>query len=626
MGSGAIDALALNIGTDSWQIDQIHNAYSAATGTEMKMFLSFDFSVFPCDVNSVVTIVNQFSANQAQFKVNGRPLISSYLGKCLGSDGWEEIKQRTNGYLMPFIAEIEGQFNDWNCLDSWFCWGCAWPQGNVDKTTADDQYYIQQLGSSTKYVTSVSPWMFTHYDYKNFYQRGDDWLISHRWEEVVEMRDSIQMVEMVTWNDFGESDYYSSIKGTQPPGTTWADGYSHLAFFELSKYYILAYKTGSYPVITEDVIYFWARPHPAQATARGDPLARPTGFNFAEDYLWTLVLATQPGQVTLACGSSKQQFTVDSGVNKLKLPLSPGRITISMVRDGRTLINQTPADFTYSSNPDLYNFNVYVGTFKAGLSASVPVYTPPMNTLHPTSTVQSDPSMTTTTSLSSTPTDLKTPWSYYGCVEEGTTGSRRALTGPSYSRGAMTPELCQNLCAGYSFAGVEYGQECYCGYSLTNNGASGNVTSPSKCSIPCAGSSSSICGGSWALSVFRTSSKVLIPAATNIGSNWKSLGCYTDSRSRLLQGAAFSHRGMTAAVCTARCASLGYNYAATEYGMECYCGKSINKTSHGTSVDESECDMPCGGNSSEKCGELWRANVYSALSRRHYLSKKRKRY
>jgi len=92
---------------------------------------------------------------------------------------------------------------------------------------------------------------------------------------------------------------YSSIKGSQPPGTTWADGYSHLAFFELSKYYISAYKSGSYPAIAviyfryicqswrslssqEDVIYFWARPHPAQATAHGDPLARPTGFNFAE--------------------------------------------------------------------------------------------------------------------------------------------------------------------------------------------------------------------------------------------------------------------------------------------------------------------------------------------------------
>jgi len=114
------DAIALNIGTDSWQIGQIQNAYSAATGTKVKLFFSFDFSVFPCDVNSVVAIVNQFSANQAQFKINGRPLISSYLGKCLGNDGWEEIKQQTNGYLMPFIAEIEGQFNNWNCLDSWF--------------------------------------------------------------------------------------------------------------------------------------------------------------------------------------------------------------------------------------------------------------------------------------------------------------------------------------------------------------------------------------------------------------------------------------------------------------------------------------------------------------------------
>jgi len=80
-----------------------------------------------------------------------------------------------------------------------------------------------------------------------------------------------------------------------------------------------------------------------------------------------------------------------------------------------------------------------------------------------------------------------------------------------------------------------------------------------------------------------------------LSQDWKSLGCYADSRSRLLQGTAFSRSGMTAAVCTARCAGLGYNYAATEYGVECYCGKSIKETSHGASVDESECNMPCGG-------------------------------
>ncbi|KAF5353434.1 hypothetical protein D9756_008033 [Leucocoprinus leucothites] len=618
----------------------------------MKMFLSFDFSVFPCDVNSVVNVVDQFSANEAQFKVHGRPLISSYLGKCLGNNGWQEVKQRTNGYLMPFIAEIEGQFNSWNSLDSWFCWGCAWPQGSANKTTADDQYYLQQLGPTIKYVTSVSPWMFAHYDYKNFYQRGDNWLISHRWEQIVEMRDNLHMVEMITWNDFGESDYFSSIKGLQPSGTTWADGYSHLPFFELSKYYISAYKTGKYPAITDDIIYFWARPHPAEATARGDPLARPTGFSFAEDYLWALVFAKQPGQVTLACGNSKQQFTVSPGVNKLKLPLSPGQITVSMARDGRVLINQTPSDFTYTSNPELYNYNVYVGSAKTGSSASSPGSAPPANTPYPTSTAHPITSVTATAAPGSTPTEAGELWSYYGCVEEGTTGSHRALTGPSYFRHDMTPGLCQSLCSGYTFAGVEYGQECYCGNSLTNNGASGDTTLPSKCSVPCAGSSSLTCGGAWTLSVFTTSSKPSAPLSNN-GGNWRSLGCYVDSGSRFLKESIPSHGEMTTTMCTTHCASLGYNYAATEYGVECHCGNFVEKTSDGAgvSVDENECDIPCGGglnllvklasssltqwryvgNSSEKCGGTWRANVYSLsntrnlMSRRQHLAKRRRR-
>lgn len=75
---------------------------------------------------------------------------------------------------------------------------------------------ISQMGSSTKYAATISPWILyvptlraryrryspdisTHYDYKNFYQRGDDWLIVSRWEQLIEMRDQLPMVEMVTW-------------------------------------------------------------------------------------------------------------------------------------------------------------------------------------------------------------------------------------------------------------------------------------------------------------------------------------------------------------------------------------------------------------------------------------------
>jgi hypothetical protein len=38
-----------------------------------------------------------------------------------------------------------------------------------------------------------------HLSYKNFYLRGDDWLIVSRWEQLMAMRDTLTFVELVTW-------------------------------------------------------------------------------------------------------------------------------------------------------------------------------------------------------------------------------------------------------------------------------------------------------------------------------------------------------------------------------------------------------------------------------------------
>ncbi len=37
----------------------------------------------------------------------------------------------------------------------------------------------------------------------------------------------------------------------------------------MTKYFATAYKTGSYPAITNDIVYVWARPHPKDANAPG---------------------------------------------------------------------------------------------------------------------------------------------------------------------------------------------------------------------------------------------------------------------------------------------------------------------------------------------------------------------
>ena len=83
-------------------------------------------------------------------------------------------------------------------------------------------------------------------------------------------------------------------------------------------------------------------------------------------------------------------------------------------------------------------------------------------------------------------TPLPAGWAEVGCTVEGTTG--RALTGASTTSPTMTKAVCANFCAsgGFPYAGVEYGDECYCGKSFSN-GANSNTVGWQDCSTTCAG-------------------------------------------------------------------------------------------------------------------------------------------
>jgi glucan endo-1,3-alpha-glucosidase len=365
-----IDAVALNVGADSWQKDRVTDAYAAASSSSIQLFISFDYTSFSCDVDTTVAYVQAFRENTAQFKVDGRPMISSFSGDCLGANGWQEVRNQTGGYLMPFIYDEVDQNlatgSSYGFLDSWFCWGCAWPQGNYNISTGDDQYYINLLGN--RYATTISGWFYTHYSSKNRYLRGDDWLIISRWEQLVSIRDQLTFIEMATWNDYGESNYFGPvISDAQPAGTTWATGFPHTGFFDLSAYYITAFKTGEYPQITEDTIYFWSRPHPAAAVATQDSLAQPDGWDWTSDTLWAAAFCSSTCSVTLQVGDQSQDFNnLPSGVNKISLSLTAyGSVTVKMSKNGEEVINYTADDFQYQQSTETYNFNAYVGSASA---------------------------------------------------------------------------------------------------------------------------------------------------------------------------------------------------------------------------------------------------------------------
>lgn len=154
----------------------------------------------------------------------------------------------------------------------------------------------------------------------------------------------------------------------------------------------------------------------------------------------------------------------------------------------------------------------------------------------------------------------------------------RALYGKATASQDMTELLCVAFCddAGYSYAGVEYGTECYCGNVIA---VSGKAATETDCDMPCAGNSYELCGGPNRMNVFHNANAVVAKAgpAHNAGPpGWGFMGCYTDSvAARTLTTGGQSDGGagkVTVALCTEACDRQGFNISGVEYSGECYCG------------------------------------------------------
>ncbi|KAI8974795.1 WSC-domain-containing protein [Trametes punicea] len=222
-------------------------------------------------------------------------------------------------------------------------------------------------------------------------------------------------------------------------------------------------------------------------------------------------------------------------------------------------------------------------------------------------------------------------WQAAGCVSDN---SARALTGYSFANDEMTIASCVSTCSskGFTMAGVEFSRECYCGNKIENQ--AGEPLPSVSCNMACAADPSSICGGNWALNLFKqttvaianpspapssASSAAQPSASASVPSNstnvsglpagWTAIGCAEDVPSRTLNIDAFTSEQMTINGCISHCASLGHTMAGLEYARECYCGsKYVN--GGGAPLPDSQCNMVCTGDSSKICGGPMALSVF----------------
>ncbi|OAA65943.1 legume lectin domain containing protein [Niveomyces insectorum RCEF 264] len=215
-------------------------------------------------------------------------------------------------------------------------------------------------------------------------------------------------------------------------------------------------------------------------------------------------------------------------------------------------------------------------------------------------------------------------YTFLGCYNEPP-GARAFSNQLSVTNATVAKCLASAAAAGYVYAGLEYGGECWSGNSIN---ADASQAATSACSMTCNGNHTEYCGGSLLLDVYHlavanstngtTTATGTGPTATGPATkaevgNWVYQGCYTEATNgRALSAAALANANMSYAVCATYCAD--YAYFGVEYGSQCYCGNFFAAGSVRTTAAAAAaggCTMPCAGDPTELCGGGSRLNVYA---------------
>lgn len=373
-----IDGFAMNIAAGDPNTDKVlAAAYSAAEiAGGFKMFLSFDYlSVGAWDATQAISKINQYKSSSAQFNYKGKPLVSTFEG--VGNIGdWPAIKRATNCFFIPDWSSLgpAGFASHLDIADGAFSWD-AWPDGAQDKSTDADRGWIKILGGKP-FMMPVSPWFYTNMPKwgKNWLWRGDN-LWHDRWQEVVRLRPA--MVQILTWNDFGEAHYIGPIhRGAVPDGAHYVDDMPHVAWLKFLPHYIDAYKSGNSTSFkgVEEAITYWYKVNPGWSGSNGGTTGNNPGQGqkavapqlVSEDKVFVSVLVAQPSDVDVSIGGGKPTplRAMTSGINQFAVPLlgQTGAVVINVTRNGQEVVSTSGPPITKACKNGLINWNAYVGS------------------------------------------------------------------------------------------------------------------------------------------------------------------------------------------------------------------------------------------------------------------------
>ena len=202
-----------------------------------------------------------------------------------------------------------------------------------------------------------------------------------RWNEILTL--SPQYIEILTWNDYGESHYVGPLNSphSDDGNSKWTNDMPHDGWLSMATPYIAAFKAGQKTISapTEDQLIYWYRP--ATKTASCDSTDNcekpwpspspnpnyftgpPNGYETVEDAVFVVALLKSSGTVTVTSGGNTKDFDAHTGQNAFSMALGTGKQSFALKRNGATVLSgDSLKEVSAQCICGIYNYNAYVGT------------------------------------------------------------------------------------------------------------------------------------------------------------------------------------------------------------------------------------------------------------------------
>ncbi|KAL5332312.1 glycosyl hydrolase family 71-domain-containing protein [Aspergillus crustosus] len=402
-----IDAFVLNLGFGiPYTARALTHAFSAAASLDFKLLFSFDYAgsnstheIWP--KQDVIDLLEKYTTHNAYFQHNGEPLVSTFEGFGAAKT-WAEIKRHPDLAEFVFIPNWTSvgptEAAKPAVVDGLMCWN-AWPDGARDMNTTDDEAYMSLL-KEKPYIMAVSPWFFTNLQHfnKSWVWRGDD-LWYDRWQQILLL--DPEFVEILTWNDYGESHYIgpvheeaeTALRAAGAP-YDYVDGRPHDAWRLLLPYLIEQYKADgdeqektekrAAVEVEEELLTVWYRLSPARACSAGNVTGNTESHSQAlvdpgavlEDRIFYSALLEEPADVSVSIGGDNRTAaftdTPEQGTKgiyhgSVSIGESEGGVVVILTRNGELLAQMQGANIESQKEcpRNQTNWNAWVGNATA---------------------------------------------------------------------------------------------------------------------------------------------------------------------------------------------------------------------------------------------------------------------